>query len=724
MTVNPKPSVSATVEPPPRLTLLGRWGRAMARHRWLVLGVWVVLALAGGIAYPSLEQRLQAPDLTVDDSEATVAGDLIGEHFAALGVEQNVIVFSSAQRTVDDPEYRAAVDGALATASASADVRVLTRPYEQAEQVSADRRSAFAVIGIDGDMSARAEVAERLQRDLAGIGGGEITVETTGFSAVQNDIIAVEKADTVRAELVGVPIALVLLLLATSAFVAALVPVAMAGAGVLLSLGMLYLCSAAIPVDPLMISVATMIGTGVGIDYALIVVSRFREELAGAEPERAVAIALETAGKTVVASGVIVLVALCSLIVVPAGIFRGTALSVTAALVSSVLVALTLLPALLAALGPRIDRGRLRRTAVDRTEERWSRWARAVMRKPVLAGTAALLLLGLCAWPLTTIRYGNDTGVSQIQSTPSGHAAQVLTDEFGPGLLAPIQLAAVGKGGGPLAAQAVTALDALAAETGRDERVASVLPVRAGGALLLSVVPSVATDSTEAAELVRELRGRAGAIGESTYSIVAVGGTTAAFVELSDLITGRFALVVACVLAFSFVLLVAVFRSVLLPIKAIAMNLAVTAAALGLTVAVFQWGHGEQVLDFTGRGYIQAFLPATVFVVLFGLSMDYEVFLIRRIREHWLGSDRSDRANDEAVVAGIARTARAITVAAAIMVVVFGAFATARVLEIKQLGFALAVAIALDAVVVRMLLVPAFMKLLGRWNWWLPRLRS
>ncbi|MBC7304853.1 MAG: MMPL family transporter [Nocardia sp.] len=736
MTTHPTQAqpVADPAPPPPPSSRLSRWGLRMARHRRIVLAFWVLILLGGALAQPQLDQRLLAPDLSVDHSESATAAELVSERFPTLGDEQHVIVFDSATVDVDSGAYRTVITDALAAAASTSGVRVLIGPWDRPDrQISADRHAAYAVIGLDGDMPARSEVAGRLAHALDAHSTAQVTVAATGNSAIMNDVIEVEKADTVVAEMIGMPIAFALLAIALGGLVAAFVPIGVALAAILLCVGVLFGLSTMMPVNPLMLSMSTMIGTGVGIDYALIVVSRFREALRrnladDVDPadavDAAVAESSGAAGRTVLASGVIVMVSMCALAIVPVQLFRGVALSVSAAVLGTLLVSVTLLPAVLAVLGRRIERGALPSwlgTAVhaDPTANRSARWARTVMRRPLAFGLTAVAVLAALAWPISAISYGNDIGVSQIPDSSAGRAASVLSREFGPGMLAPIQLVVAGAPGSPSVA---TTTDRLIAEFTGDPRIVGFDRIPGDGAVLLSVVPAVPVDSPESAALVRDLRAHARVIGAESDAAIALGGTTAAFVELAEVVTDRMAWVVAAVLTCSLLLLVIMLRSIVLPIKAIAMNLLATAAALGITVMVFQWGWGEQVLDFTSRGFLQAFLPITVFVVLFGLSMDYEVFLIHRIREFWDRAATGDaQANIDSVADGIGHTARYITTAAAIMVVVFGSFVTAQVTEIKQIGFTLAVAILLDAFVIRMILVPAFMRLMGRWNWWLPR---
>ncbi|MFI7671033.1 MMPL family transporter [Nocardia sp. NPDC049526] len=302
-----------------------------------------------------------------------------------------------------------------------------------------------------------------------------------------------------------------------------------------------------------------------------------------------------------------------------------------------------------------------------------------------------------------------------MANRPTGQATELVEDNFGPGLLAPIEVVATGPDSGSLGDETRSDADRFITELSRDPRIATVLPQQADGRILAVVVPKVAFDSTAATDVVSDIRTRTTALDGVE---IRVGGTSAAFADVSQRITARFPWVILLVLTVSLAFLIVAFRSIVLALKAILLNLLATGAALGLTVAVFQHGVGESALGFHGTGFLQVYLPMLVFAVLFGLSMDYEVFLIRRMKEHW--DETGDNA--AAVADGLQRTARPITAAAAIMVAVFASFLTANVLELKQIGFALAVAITIDALLVRLVLVPAFMQLFGRWNWWLPRI--
>ncbi|WP_043737103.1 MMPL family transporter, partial [Nocardia asiatica] len=612
-------------------------------------------------------------------------------------------------------------------------------PYDglPGSQISADGHVAIALVGLDGEMAERAAVARDLQDAIDTGADTAVQAGLTGYSAVQNAATDTQNADLARAEAIGIPVALILLVMALGALVAAAVPIGVAIAGLLAAVGVLFALTTITTFDSLTVAMATMIGLGVGIDYAMFIVSRFREELthSGVTTRNdhdaiaaAVGRSLVTAGKTILVSGLVVMVSLCALIVMQAPIFRGIAIGVATAVTSMLVVGITLLPALLAALGPAVNRGALSprwRPADTVTVDvarpgRWARWAYTVMGKPVLFGGVAIAILVVAALPVFGIRYGLDMGTSALDDTPTGRATSTLTTNFPAGVLSPIEIIATGPADTPLTADAAAMANRFLADIAGDGRIDTVLPAQiSDGRLLVMVVPAVAFDSMAATDLVRDLRADAAEIGGQNGPVIRIGGSTAEFVDLSEEMTTKLPLVVALVLAVSLLFLTIAFRSLALPVKAIAMNLLATGAALGITVAVFQWGIGENVLDFTSPGFVQVYLPTVVFAVLFGLSMDYEVFLIRRIREYW----ETTGDNQHAVAAGLTHTARPITAAAAIMIAIFASFLTAATLELKQLGLALAVAVAIDAVLVRLILVPALMRLFGTWNWWFPTQR-
>ncbi|GAA1988414.1 MMPL family transporter [Catenulispora subtropica] len=744
----------------------------MAHHRWWVLSSWIVIVVAAAVSYPHLLSSLGASDYSVTGSDSAKVAHLIQKDFSAAGAEQDVIVFDSATSTIHDPAYQAAVDKVLASVHGQPGVVSVIGPTDPGaqNQISADGHSALASLGLSGDDRQRGDRARDLQDVVAAAAGnGPVNAYLTGYSPSANDVTDVENADVERAESIGIPIAFVVLLLALGAVVSAFIPLLMALVSLLATFGVLSALSTVKTLDAFLLSIVTMIGVGISIDYALFVLSRYREELARGRDEgvpdpvpSAVGTAMRTSGKTILFSGTIVVIALFSLFVVKAPIFQGIAVGAVLVVVCTLLVAWTMLPALLAALGDRVNRWGLPRRMrppegggpKTSRDSGWARWARTVLAHPWLAIPGAALLI-LFALPTFGIKLGIDLGLSAISDTPSGKAETVLVRSFSPGVLSPIQILATHQGSGPLSAADLKTIEDFTTQLSKDPRVADVYSISeilaqtegevspqalerlqqdpAAAPLLaqtvntatgsnqtiITVVSKAAVDTTEATDLVHDLR--KDLIPSATASAgpsMLVGGETAQFVDLSNETLGKLPVVMTLVLALSFCYLMVIFRSLLVPAKAVVMNLLATAAAFGLVTWVFQDDHLSGLFGFTSVGFIQTYLPIMVFVLLFGLSMDYEVFLMGRIQEEWLLT----HDNDDAVVTGVAHTGRAITAAAAIMASVFGCFLVADVLELKEFGFALAVAVILDATIVRLLLVPAIMKVAGgRANWWLPK---
>ncbi|RMI29545.1 MMPL family transporter [Nocardia stercoris] len=723
-------------------TLGYRWGEFVARHARVVLGIWLLVLIACAAGYSTIATYLPPADISVSHSESARAADLVRQHFGSLGGEVDLIVFSSADRTVDDPGYRQVVDAAMGAARNANGVAGVQSPFElgnplATRAIAPDRHAAVAVLELrSADPHQRARDALSVRDALADKSAQGVEVATTGYSPATDDLAATEKADTARAEAIGLPIALVLLLAAFGSVVAAGLPMVVAGIGLLTTFGVIAALMPVMNFSALVVTVATTLGTGVALDYALFVVSRFREELARAGiadrsdragVARAVGVAVATAGRTITVSGLIVMITLSSLLVVDSPVFHEISVGISATVLSLLVVALSALPALLAVLGPRVNAWSLPSWAVPvdarlgsrEVSGRWTRWGRHVMRRPVRYAVVAVAVLGVASIPLGGMHYGLDLGGSALAGTESGRANTVLSQQFTPGLQGPVQIVVTGPVGGVQDSMGREATDRFVGRFRADERVWAITPVQADGRTLVTVIPAVAPDSAAATALVRDLRAAAPA--DST-----VGGATAQFLDLATETKAKTGWVVGLVVLMSLALLALAFRSVVLPIKAVLINLLVTAASVGLAVAVFQWGHGARLLHFTPVGFVQVYLPVTVFVVLFGLSMDYEVFLLGRVREEWLNRaaapDAADvdagERNQQAVAAGLEHTARPITAAAAVMVVILLALLTADVLELKQFGLAIATAVGLDAVLVRLVLVPAVMRLLGRANWW------
>lgn len=745
---------------PTRASAGTRVGRFLARHRWWTLGVWLVLLLAAAAGTPFFQRSLGAPEYAVEGSDSSRADELIARHLATG--EQDVIVFHSDGLTFDDPKFSAVVDAVIDDVRARPWARSVIPPASGgSSQISEDGHTVYALVGVPGNNTAVTDRTEALARRVADrTAHTPVDAYVTGATPVQTAMSSVENGSLRTAEVIGVPIALVILLLALGSVASALVPLVVAGLGVLVTNGLLNIARLITPFSTFSPEVASMVGLGVGIDYSMFIVSRFREERSrDGDVERAVGAALSTAGRTVAISGIVVMVSLGSLAFVRSHIFREVAVAAALAVLSAMAVALTLLPALLAVLGRHLAWGALPRRlqppeVAGRRADRgfWARWVNVVMRRPLITALAVVAVLGAMASPILGMHLGINYGLDEIADTPAGQGLDRLTSSFSAGEVSPTQIVVTAPDG-HLDDAAIAAVARLTRTVAADPAVASVTSVASieqlggptdppsaamlrqvrddpdtgvllaplwagdGGATVLEVAPSVPVDSTAAAQLVERIRDdlipRAL---EGTHLHTAIGGIGALNVDMTHEVSHRLPIVIGLVLILSFVYLMLVFRSLVLPAMAIVVNLLATGAAFGLVVVVFQHGVGQGTFDFVSPGYLQVYLPLIVFVLLFGLSMDYEVFLVTRIQEHWLATGD----NTAAVAAGIEHTARPISAAAGIMVAVFGSFVVAPVMELKQFGFGLAVAVAIDATLVRLVLVPASMKMAGKWNWWLP----
>jgi RND superfamily putative drug exporter len=728
-------SVDPDVPRPPKLY---RWGVFVAHKRRAVLIVSVLVLACSAALLPVLQRALGAPGYQVKGSESARVEQLLERRFPNLGTETDALVLDSRSYIASDGVYRRAITSVVSTMRRQKGVLNVLGPYDTnaVGQISAGEHAAIVAVTLSGNSKQRFDSVLSLQSAATrAVGDSGVSAWLTGYTPLAKDTSEVENTDTGRAESIGLPVALLVLLLAMGAPIAALMPIVMASLGLVMTFGVLAVLALLFRFDNLLLALVTMMGLAIGIDYALFVISRFREELGRAdqgdrgESERvahAIGVALATSGRTILFSGVIVALSLSSMFVVNSPLFQEIAVGASVVVLCMLLAALTLLPAMLSLLGLRINMGALpgrmqpadiRPDAGEGRRGGWARWALLMMRHPIFAAGAATAVLVVAAIPVLSLHYGINLGVLSVSTTNSGKGEKVLAKSFSPGAVAPIQIIVSGGAGGKGSGSNVAGAEALYNDLEHDSRVTAVIEKRSKFGVLLTAIASVPIDSLAATSLVQHIRkDLAPRIHVRGGPSVLVGGSTAEAVDISNEMRTKFPLVIVLVLGLSFLFLMLVFRSIVLPIKAVFMNLLVTGAALGLVVFVFQSGHGEHLLNFTSAGFIQAYLPLLAFALLFGLSMDYEVFLIRRMQEEW----KKTHDNELAVVTGLEHTARPISAAAAIMVAIFGCFVTADILELKQVGFALAVAVALDASLVRLVLVPATMRLFGAWNWWLP----
>ncbi len=699
---------------------LYRVGRACTRHRWRVLITWLVLVVAvvaiGKIAGGTFTDRI-----AIHGTESQRTIDLLQSTFPAQAGGSAQVVFHTPVGTLSDE----ASAGALATAlDRLAAVAHVVAPAPGATlQRSADNTIALATVRFDTEA-----------RDLPGHTYGDLKVATSAArdAGLQVDYGGelpqhVERPSASSAEAIGLLAAMVILLFAFGSVIAMGLPIGTALFGLGFGIAVITLLSAFMDIPSSAEAMATMIGLGVGIDYALFIITRHRAGLhRGLTVEDASARSIATAGQAVVIAGGTVVIAICGLAV--AGIPTVTLMGVGAAIVVAVMViaSLTLLPALLGFAGHNIDRfgiPGMRRVSEARTRtddgeyHGWARWAHHVSNHPVrylLLGLATIVLL---AAPLLDLRLGQTDASQNPTSSTLRRSYDLLAAGFGPGFNGPL-IVAVDLRDSNLAPDAVVAR--IVGGVTADPDVAQVSRAVVGPdgqAAVIQIEPRSAPQDAATTDLVTRLRSQLlPSLTDGTAAVATVGGQTALFIDLGGRVADRLPLFIGCVVGLSFILLMLVFRSILVPLKAAIMNLLSIGAAYGVIVAVFQWGWGKDLIGVGKAGPIESFLPMMLFAILFGLSMDYEVFILSRIREEY--NHTGD--NTESVIVGITSTARVITSAALIMISVFISFVFGGEPTIKMMGLGLSTAVFVDATIVRMVLVPSSMRLLGNANWWLP----
>jgi len=680
--------------------------------------MWVIGAIAV-IALSSSIGSAFSNNFNGGNSAAQRAQNLLAARFPAQAGDTADVVIQTTE-PLTQPSNSAQVARLVAALSPLAHVTAVQSPLVPGaeHQVSADGRTGFAIVQFDNTSGHLPSAAVKRVIDVAR------SFSHPGFavSLGGNPISDVVTASPGSSTGIGVTAAIIIMLVAFGSVVAMGLPIITALVGVGVGFGIVDLLSHVLTVPTFGPELMAMIGLGVGIDYALFVVTRYRQGLAeGREPREATVVALSTAGRAVMFAGGTVVISLLGLFLVGLPFMDGLAIGSISAVLLVLLGALTLLPAMLGFAGRAIDRlhvpGLLRRT---QTHERgfWWHWSRTVQRRPWICGTAALAVLVVLAIPLFSLRLGFSDSSNDPTKLTTRQAYDALAKGFGPGFNGPLVIAATLPAG---SASDRAVVDSLDQKLRSQHGIAAVAPARfnaAGDTAVIIAYPTTGPEAAQTASLVRHLRSSVipPAIAGSGVNVL-VGGETAAGVDASHYLSNKLPLVIAVVIALSFLLLMAVFRSIAIPVKAALMNLLSMGAAYGVIVAVYQWGWLSSVFGVSRTGPIDPWIPLMMFTIVFGLSMDYEVFLLSRIREEW----RRSGVNTLAVADGLASTARVITAAAAIMVCVFLSFVIndpLRVLDVFGLG--LAVAVLIDATLVRMVLVPSVMQVLGRANWWMP----
>jgi RND superfamily putative drug exporter len=688
------------------VTALARW---CYRHRLVVLLLWVGALFGLGFT-ASTAGTDYANVFSLPNTDSKKAYDLMEKAFPARAGDTDTVVWKVDEGSVRDEDVRSRIQPALDEIAGMKGVGGVVGPYagpEGAAQISRDGRIAYAQVTFTDQANA---VPKELVEDVVDTAQGAerdgLRVELGG-QAIQR----VQEPPTGLAEMVGLAAAAIVLFLAFGSLFAMLLPIAVAIFGVGMGLFGTQLLGHVTDIPDLAPLLASLIGLGVGIDYALFIVTRHRKGvLRGMDPEESAVTALNTSGRAVLFAGGTVCIALAGMLVTNLRFLDGVVIGTSLTVVLSVLAATTLLPALLGFLGPRVLSRRQRRRLAERGAEEETasglaaRWSTGVQRRPRTVAALALAVMAVLALPVLSLRLGATDQGNDDTTTTTRQAYDLLAEGFGPGFNGPLQVV-VANGD---AATLVKGIE----DTPGVARVAAMPPAQ--GVTVVQVIPTTSPQSEETDTLIDRLRED---VIPQAGTEAHVGGVTAVSKDFATVTGDRLPLFVATIIGLGFLLLLVAFRSLVVPLTAAVMNLIAAAASFGVLVAIFQWGWGLELLGLGKEGPINAFLPVIMLSLLFGLSMDYQVFLVSRMHEEWVHT----KDNARAVRVGLAETSRVINSAALIMVCVFLAFVLSGDSGAAMAGVGLAAAVALDAFVLRTALVPAAMHLLGTSNWWLPR---
>jgi len=722
---------------------------------------WTALALLFGPRACHVQQALALRGSGSETTESSRGTVLLKEAFPTPFADYVAIVVHGPVRWTN-ARFEAVLDTLKATVERRSYVGevISARSIGESSFVSKDRRTTFLIAALTPesthDLSAsfvpdlRSVILDALAR-VPGADGFDVKV--TGFPALDHDVRAVSAEDTERGEQRALPLTLAVLIIAFGALVAAALPVSVGVLAITIALGLVTIAARYTPMSVFVLNITTMVGLGVGIDYSLLIVTRFREELnRGLSPADAAVRTVETAGSAVITSGLTVVVGFAALVFTPLSDTRSVGIGGLFVVAVAVLLATTFLPAVLAILGRNIDRPKwlARPLARFHAPTGWERWARWLGHRPWRAVAVGGMAIALLTFPLTQIQLGLPATNWFPPQSESGQGLEALREMGASGVIQPVRVVVqLPEGESALSARRLPGLKALTDSIRKDPRVREVRgvvkpdlstlqlvvyysspdEVRAKNqkfydaylsaddrVTLLDVVPADTVSLTGLMDVVRHVRRIAGhSIRGLAGAEIMVAGFAASNVDTQQELMRQFPKIVGVVLGITAIILFWAFRSLLVPVKAVLLNLLSVGGAFGLTVLVFQHGYGGRLFGLEGpTEAIWAVVPVLVFAIVFGLSMDYEVFLLTRVKEVF---DKTGR-NDHATMEGLSATASTITSAALIMILVFGTFAFTRVLAVQLIGFGLAAAVLLDATLIRMVLVPAIMHIAGRWNWW------
>ena len=723
----------------------------VVRHPWRVIGTWIVMLLIAAPLATRVAGELRAGGFTLDDLESSRALALAQETLGAAP-SAVVIVLHSETLQAGTPAFEAAAAAVVRDVATAPHVTGIASHRLAPRQVSADGRTAYDIVFLDLSPDDSPEALPGIEAALRDVDGLEVAL--AGGPAFYGDVQTVSEDDLRRSEIISLPLAALALLVVFGSLVASIVPLAVGGGAVLVALAIIGIIAGLTPMSIFVLNLATLLGLGLGVDYSLLMTSRFREELAARDgPDRveaAVRATVTTAGRAVFFSGLTVLLGLIGLVLFEFMILRSVGIAGAVVVVFAVLAALTLQPAILAVIGSRIDALAIRRIRASADDSGpWARLARRVMRRPLAVLIPTLAFLLLLGTPFLHIRLNAPDASILPPTVPSRIAYDRLVTTFTEGDFAPLTLA-IRTDGPALATDNVARLFDYSRRLAADPRIirvdgpvdldpritlaqyqlmfgspagppdrfvqAALAATTRDDFVLFTVFTPFGPSRQEARDLVADLRLPDGPLAPPVGATVLVGGGAASVVDVVDRIAADFPRSALFIIVTTYLVLFLLLRSVILPAKALLMNALSITASFGALVWIFQDGNLSAILGFAPLGFVETTLPVILFCVLFGLSMDYEVFLLTRMREAW----QRTGDNREAVALGLERSGRIVTSAALIVVVVAGSFAFADIVLIKALGLGIAIAVALDATVVRALLVPATMRLLGRWNWWIP----
>jgi putative drug exporter of the RND superfamily len=691
------------LEQPEAVGPIGRLGRWAADHVRAVAIAWAVLALALGLFAPQVESALSGAGWQANGSESVQARALIEQNFAGLSSSALMVVLHSQQLTTSDAGFRQTVARVERVLRANSHVRSVVPPHA-GSSISSDGHTAVVMAGANGDPTAMVAAADTLKAKLNDAGTPAVGVSLTGASGMWSDFNTANRNAMLKSELFSWPVTMAILVLAFGSLVAAGLPLLLTILGLVASAGLLALLTHGFEISIWAMNFALMFALALGIDYALFIVHRFRGAFFGSKlsARDAVAVTMDTAGKAVLVSGLTVLISLSAVMLVPSPAFRSMALGIMLSVLFVLAATLTLLPAVLAKLGPKVDALPLRWVHTgEHRSARFARWGERLWRHPHLYGPAATLLLFLLALPIIGLK----TGMPSIKVVPSHDGSRVgytqVQQAFGAGAPGALQIVAPQRD-----AAAVSAI------ARRDPGIARVSPAQPGGnrLSLIQAVPATDPSNPATGRTIEHLRSAlpAGAL---------VGGAAAENHDLERALAQKTPLVIGVVLALGFLLLLVALQAPLIAALGVLTNLLATGAAFGIARLIFQDGHGAGLLGFESQGFLDAWGPVFFFAMIFAISMDYTVFLLSSAKEHF------DRSGDprEASIGGLAHSGRVIFAAAAVMVAVFFTFALSGPLPPKEMGVILGIAVLLDAMLVRLVLIPTLLRVFGRHAWALPR---